>query len=488
MNLTAQHLTALLPILLTGVTALAVMLGIAAKRNHRLSATLTAIGLNLALISCIPAARVGTLAVTPLLVVDGHAALYMALIIASTLATATMAYGYLKQTRQQPDEFYLLLCITAMGGLVLVCANHLAALFIGLELLSVPLLGLIGYPATMRHSLEASLKYLVLSATASAFLAFGLALIYAQAGTMEFPALATKVAQATGTNPWMLLGTGLLLVGLCYKLSLVPFHLWTPDVFEGAPTPSMMFLATVSKTAVFAALMRFYVQAGGAAAPLMTNILAAIALLSIVVGNLLALQQNNIKRLMAYSSIAQFGYCLVALLAGGEFAIEAVGVFLLTYVVTSLGALGVIALVSENRPGEPPGGDAGSLDHYRGIFWRRPYLSAVLVTAMFSLAGVPLTAGFIGKFYVIAAGIDESRFVLLGAVILGSAIGLYYYLRVVITMFAAMPAKSQHIAPLDWAQRTGGVVMMGLAVLMLLLGIVPQAFIAVIREASLTLH
>lgn len=481
MSFTQAQLLALLPILIVGATALAVMTAIAVGRHHRVAATIAVAGLNLALIACLLVPQLGPQQVTPLLRVDGYACFYMALILITTLATATLSHAYLEADRRNPEEFYLLLVIAAMGGLVMVCAEHLATLFIGVELLSIPLYGMIGYPIGERRSLEASLKYLVLSASASAFLLFGLALIYAQTGALGYAELGAATSQLSADSPYLLVGGAMLLVGLGFKLSLVPFHLWTPDVFEGAPAPTMLFLATASKVAVFAALTRYFAEAGDYHFDRLLDVLSGIAILSILVGSLLALMQKNLKRLMAYSSITHFGYCLVALIAGGELAVEAVGVYLLTYVVTALGAFGVISLMSSPHHER----DADSIHDYRGLFWDRPYLTSTMIVAMFSLAGVPLTAGFIGKFYVLAAGIDARLWWLVGTVVLGSAIGLYYYLRVIIAMFLTERGIHRTTAPLDWAQRAGGIVILLITVLMFWLGVYPQPLIELIRAAGL---
>lgn len=481
MTFSVEQVLALLPVALTGLTAIAVMLAISVRRHHRAIATLAVVGLNLALAATLIAANQPAQDVTPLLRVDGYACLYMALILVTTLATATLAHAYFEEYPRNVEEFYLLLAIAAMGAMVMVCANHLAALFVGLELLSIPLFGLIGYPTGERHSLEASLKYLVLSATASAFLLFGFALIYAQTGALGYAPLAAAIAEAPPDSPYLLLGGGLLLIGFGFKLSLVPFHLWTPDVFQGAPAPAMLFLATASKLAAFAALTRYFTIVGEYHFDALLDILCVIAVLSILVGNLLALLQRNLKRLMAYSSITHFGYCLVALIAGGELALEAVGIYLVTYVVTALGAFGVMSLMSSPHHER----DADAVYDYRGLFWERPYLASTLTVALFSLAGVPLTAGFIGKFYAVAAGVDARLWSLVAAVILGSAVGLFYYLRVIIAMF--LPERGGHFtnAPSDWAMRSSGMLILALTVLMFWFGIYPQPIIAVVRAAGL---
>lgn len=482
MSFTPDNWIALLPILITSATAVVVMFSIAMRRHHAFNATLCVIGLNLALLSCIAVVRVIPQTVTPLLIVDGFSVFYIALILVTTLATATLSHAYLEGYKGNREELYLLLTLSALGGLILVCAHNFVSFFIGLELLSVPMYGMIAYPHRNRRALEGGIKYMVLSAIASAFILFGMALIYARTGTLAFQSLAGELAAADfARDGLMLTGGAMLLIGICFKISVVPFHLWTPDVYEGAPAPVAAFLATASKTAMFALLLRLFVEAQAYRSETLLNILSVLALLSIIVGNVLALMQENIKRLIAYSSIAHFGYILVAFVAAGPFAVEAVGVYLITYVVTTLGAFGVISLMSspfnEN--------DADQLYDYRGLFWRRPYLTAIFTGMLLSLAGIPVTAGFIGKFYVLAAGVDARLWILLGAVVLGSAVGLYYYLRAMIGLYLRQRWIEPFSAPLDWGFRAGGVMVVGLTLLMFVLGMYPGPFIDLIKAAGL---
>jgi NADH-quinone oxidoreductase subunit N len=486
MDLTQQHFIALLPLLITSATILVVMLGIAWRRNHTQSFLLSVVGLNLALLSLIPALQVAPLHITALLTVDRFACFFMALILVATLACVTLAHAYLgeKQGKGYPgnrEELYLLMLLAAAGGLVLVSAQHLAGLFIGLELLSVPTYGLVAYAFFDKRSLEGGIKYMVLSAAGSAFLLFGMALLYADAGTLSFAGIGAVLAPAALPGPLVQLGMGMMLVGLAFKLSLVPFHLWTPDVYEGAPAPVAAFLATASKVAAFAVLLRLFQISPAAATPALHDLLAIIAVASILFGNLLALLQTNLKRLLGYSSIAHFGYLLVALVASQGLAVEAVGVYLATYVLTTLGAFGVITLMSTPYDGR----DCDALYEYRGLFWRRPYLTAVLAVMMLSLAGIPLTAGFIGKFYIIAVGVQAQLWWLLGALVIGSAIGVFYYLRVMVTLFLMEPNLRRHDAPFNWGQRTGGVMLLLVAVLAFVLGVYPQPLLAMLSTITL---
>jgi len=484
MEFTTQHLTALLPLLVTGATALVVMLAIAWKRHHGQTFLLSVLGLNLALLAIVPSLGVAPLEVTPLLRIDSFAAYYSALIIAATLACLTLTHAYLggasgKGYPGNREELYLLMLLACAGGIVLVSAQHLAGLFIGLELLSVPTYGLIAYAFFNRRSLEAGIKYMVLSAAGSAFLLFGMALLYAESGSLSFAAIGASLAAGEPAQ-LVQIGVGMMLVGLAFKLSLVPFHLWTPDVYEGAPAPVAAFLATASKVAVFAVLLRLYQLSPAFADGWPGHLLGLLAVASILVGNLLALLQNNLKRLLGYSSIAHFGYLLIALIASQGIASEAIGVYLFTYVLTSLGAFGVITLMSTPYQGR----DTDALFEYRGLFWRRPYLTAVLATMMLSLAGIPLTAGFIGKFYVVAAGVESQQWWLLGSLILGSAIAVFYYLRVMVTLFLVEPSLQRRDAPLHWAQRAGGIMLLVVAGLTLLLGVYPQPLLAVVQNVG----
>jgi len=482
MTMPKEQLIALLPLMVLAATVVVVMLSIAVRRHHGFNATLTVIGLNLALAAVLYVAfSQPPVGVTPLLVVDLYACFYMGLLLITTLACTTLSHAYLEGYKGNREELYLLLAMAVMGAMVLACSRHLASLFIGLELLSVPVYGMVAYTFRNGRALEGGIKYIVLSATASAMLLFGMALVYAIGGTLSFSGLAYTYLGPESANPVLMLGTALMLAGLAFKLSIAPFHVWTPDVYEGAPAPVGAFLATASKTAVFVVLVRFFYESGALPpneANVVRDILAVLAGISIVVGNLLALAQTNIKRLLAYSSIAHFGYLLVLLVAPFG-TIEAIGVYLVTYVVTTLGAFGVVALMSSPFRGH----DADQLHNYRGLFWRRPYLTAVMTGMMLSLAGIPVTAGFIGKFYIVAAGVSAKLWVLLGLVVVGSAIGLYYYLRVMITMFLLRPGMASYDAPLDWGERAGGVMVLGVTILMFAIGLYPQPFITLIRMA-----
>jgi len=480
--MTYPSLLALAPLLILATTVVVAMLLVAVKRRHRLTAAATLVGLALALGSLLllrssfPAPQ----AATPLLIIDAFARFYMGIILVAALGTAALAYTYLGSSEGQHEELYLLLLLATLGGLVLTASRHFAAFFLGLELLSMPMYGMAAYLVKERHSLEAGLKYLVLSAVASAFILFGMALVYSQSATMVFSEIGASAVNTGAARTLLILGVGLILIGIAFKVSLAPFHLWTPDVYQGAPAPVVAFLATASKVAVFALLLRYFVQARVSEYGALVDVLTVLAVLSIAIGNVVALRQNNLKRLLAYSAIAHFGYVLVALVASGPLATEAVGVYLLTYSITSLAAFGVITLVSSPHTTH----EAEEVADYRGLFWTRPGLAFILTLALLSLAGVPLTAGFLGKFYVLGAGVDRRQWLLVAAIVIGSAIGLYYYLRAMIQLY--LPAEPG-VAPsreIAWPRGSGAGALAVLLLLMLALGIYPTPFLKLARAAE----
>ncbi|MGZ4997218.1 MAG: NADH-quinone oxidoreductase subunit N, partial [Methylobacter sp.] len=286
------------------------------------------------------------------------------------------------------------------------------------------------------------------------------------------------IASRQDMNVTVLSGIILIVAGLGFKLSLMPFHLWTPDVYEGAPAPITAFIATVSKGAVFALLLRYFISTDSYAYTPLLNVLSLIAVLSILGGNLLALLQNNIKRLLAYSSIAHMGYLLVAFIAGGrvpsEWVVESVTFYLLAYFITTIGAFGVVSVLST------PQMEADELSEYRGLFWRRPWLAAVFTLMLLSLAGIPLTAGFIGKFYIFTDAADGQLWGLLSAIIVGSGLGLYYYLRIIVVM--SMNIETTAIKPAyDWVSTA---LLAILTIVLIWFGVYPNLLVDVIQGLS----
>lgn len=489
MNMTLSELMPLAPVLIVALTTLLVMLVVSIKRNHTITATTAVIGLNLALlvavlqfvgmtsqdpqlVSLLSGLATPPAFVSPLFVVDAYALFYMILILVGSLACCTLAHAYIDGYRNNREELYLMLLMAVIGAMLMVSSQNLTSFFLSLELLSVPTYGLLAYTHERNKSLESGLKYLVLSATASAAMLMGMAFLYAFSGSMQFQEIGIAVIEGLG-NPLMMLGMALVVFAVSFKLSLFPFHSWTADVYQGAPAPIATFLATVSKIAVLALAIRFIFLSGSLALDSMHTILTVIAVLSIVIGNLLAVRQVNLKRLLAFSSIAHLGYLLIAILCLGTASLRTVGVYLITYLLTTIGAMGVVALMSSPYHED----EAESLADYRGLFWRRPVLTAVLTVMLLSLAGIPLTAGFIAKFMVILAAVQNMSWFLAAMVIVGSGIGLYYYLRVMVVLYMTPPDHPRIDAQGNWGMQVGGVMVLLATLLVLYFGIFPSAMI-----------
>lgn len=473
--MTAAQLLALLPLLLVSATIVAVMLGIAVRRHHRLAAGISVLGFNLALLSLVlamidPRTPV-SLAVTGLLVFDGAGRFAMLLVLATSLGVLTLCHAYFEGYRRNQEEIYLLIGLATLGGVVLVAATHVATLLLGLELLSLPMVAAVAYSTHDKRALEGGLKYLVLSAAASASLLFGFALLYAATGHLDLAGLSQVIAGVNVEQPLVLAALAMIVGAFAFKLSVVPFHQWTPDVYEAAPTPVAAYLATVSKVGVFAVVLRLFHGSPAGISPLVAEAMIWMALASMLLGSVLALRQASLKRLMAYSSIAHFGYLLLVLVVPGERSLQAAGIYLAVYLVSSLGVFGVMALMSSPMRER----DVEYVHEYRGLFWRRPYLASILTAMMLSLAGVPVTAGFIGKFAVIAAGIEDSQWLLVGGIVLGSAISVYYYLRVIITLFHPLAHGGEGISEsMGWAQTAGGIMLLMSMLLVLAMAVFPN--------------
>jgi NADH-quinone oxidoreductase subunit N len=394
------------------------------------------------------------------------------IIIFAVVAVATLLLSHDFNEREgiSGEEYPATVLFALFGMTVLACAVNLLTLFLGLESFSFAFYILVAIDRRRSASAEAGLKYLLLGAIAAAFTAFGIALIYAGSGTLEIiPAIAGTASLPGGTDPLVMAGWGFLLVGLAFKVSLVPVHLWTPDVYQGGPTPVVAFLSTASKGAAFAALLVLFRGAGGLA--FLRTPLWWLSFLSMAVGNLAALRQSNLKRMLAYSAIAQMGYVTLALVAGSREGFAAVVLYMVVYAAMNLAAFGAIASLSGADPRMEDVAD------YRGLGYRRPLQGGILALAMLALAGVPPTAGFVGKFFIFYAAIRGNELPLALFGILTAAVSVYYYLRVVVSLYMqpAEAALDPHPAS---PPETAALAAAGLAIL--ILGVWPQPLLALI--------
>lgn len=464
-----------LPGIFLVTASLIAMLSIAIKRNHKLIFGVTTISLLGVFLFLISYATNHKFNVEPLFVIDGFGTFITGLIVMSTLAISLLSYAYFEQREERKEEYYILLLLATLGSAMLVISKHFVSLFLGLEILSISLYSMIAYLRKRPRSDEAGIKYLILAAFSSAFLLFGMALVYSSTGSMNFTGIAQYLLSSNGLPITMQAGFGLMIIGIGFKLGIVPFHMWTPDVYEGAPAPVSAFIATVSKGGIVVLLVRFFDQINGFKYPVVVLSFTAIAIASMLIGNILAIQQKNVKRILAYSSIAHMGYILVAFLAGGGLGKEAVSFYLVAYFLTNIGAFGVVSILSDHDR------DAEQLEDYTGLFWRHPKIATVFTAMLLSLAGIPLTAGFVGKFYLVASGVNTQLWLLVLTLALGSVIGLFYYIKIIATMFDKA-AGSATIALRPRLYLINLITLFALSILMIFYGIYPQGLIERIQD------
>lgn len=480
----------LLPEIVIAGTSIVVMLMIAAKRMYGPSFWVTTIGLTAAFVVMLvmrPAPLAGG-PVALFFALDGAAQFMGALVLAVNILTVLISYRYYSDYDDNREEFHLLLLLETLGSLVLVASSHFVSFLLGLELLSVPLYGLLGYVRDRDLPFEAATKYFVLTAGASAIIVFGFALIYYQEGTLSLPGLSQKLAG--GLNAVTGAGLVLVLAGLAFKLAVFPFHMWAADVYEGSPLPSTAVIATASKIAVFAFLYRFlgpmlHPANGGSALHSLDLAITVLAVASMLGGNLLALRQSNIKRLLAYSSTANLGYLLVPLAAGSPQSLHSAFFYLTIYAAANLGILGTLTLFSSSAT------ESAGLDDYSGLLYRRPAVSAGFILMALSLAGLPLSAGFFGKLYLFEAGMAAGRWVLIGVFVAGSTIGLYYYLRLVFVQLnrgpdAVTAPAGGATSLVDTAANPGALVTLAVTFLFVLgIGIFPQQLLSLLQTVGM---
>jgi NADH-quinone oxidoreductase subunit N len=473
--MTLQDLRPLLPLLVLSASIVTVMLVTAFKRNHRLVFSLTLLGLALSIIALPFASNGLPRSVTPLLVVDQFAIFYMGLVLATSFVVVILSFNYLEKVEGNKEEYYLLTLLATLGAVVLVISNHFISFFLGLETLSISLYALIAYTRFERHRVEAAIKYLVLAAAASSFLLFGMSLAYLVFGTMQFDQMTSLAGLSPIDIGLLTIGLAMLMVGIGFKLALVPFHMWAPDVYQGAPAPVTAFVATVSKGGIFALLIRLFANIPLTVGSSLWNVLALIAILSMIGGNVLAVIQTNVKRILAYSSIAHFGYLLVAFLAFNYLSAPSMTFYLVVYIITSLMAFGVIAVLSD------PKKEFEELNDYLGLFHQNRGPAIVMALALISLASLPPTGGLVGKIFLAAAGVQSSLWVLLAALVIGSVVGLFYYLRVAITIFRNPEGETP-----PWSappiSRFANATLVVLSIGLLILGIFPSPLMQVIQS------
>ncbi|MFI5167588.1 MAG: NADH-quinone oxidoreductase subunit N [Thermoanaerobaculales bacterium] len=470
-------LVALMPELVLAALAMVLLLaGLAAgKRQHRLlgaGAVFALAATTLALWLASGAVSPGARFFAGMFALDHFAVFFKVLFIVSSALAILLSLDYLERHDYRPGEYHALVLFSTVGMMTMASGTSLAVIYVGLELMALSSYVLAGYFRREVKSHEAAAKYFVLGALSSGVLLYGLSLLYGTTGTLDLNELAAAVGSGRASAATMV-GVALLACGFLFKVAAVPFHVWTPDVYEGAPTPITAFLSVGPKAAAFAIFLRVFLGGLGPLDAQWRWLVGGAAVLTMVWGNIAALTQKNVKRLLAYSSIAHAGYVLVGLVAGGPAGVQSVLFYLLTYTVTNFGAFAfVVMLESRGYAGE-------TVQDYAGLATKHPMAAFGMLLFMLSLGGIPPTAGFMGKLYLFAAAVNAGYIWLVVVAVLMSAVSLYYYFSIVLQMYLREGADAQP-APLvatPWTERV--IWACGLAVLVV--GLLPAPFLAAAR-------
>jgi NADH-quinone oxidoreductase subunit N len=407
---------------------------------------------------------------------DNYATFFNIIFLLAAALTILMSDEYLKREGYPIGEYYPLILFTTAGAMLMASGTDMMTIFLGLEVLSVSLYVLAGLFRGQLRSNEAGLKYFLLGAFSTGFLLYGMALLYGVSGTTNIADIGMYLSAhpALLSNPLTIAGMLLMSVGFLFKIAIVPFHMWTPDVYEGAPTPVTAFMSAGPKAAAFAAFVRIFLLALGDMQDQWTSLLWVLAVLTMTVGNVLAIYQTNIKRILAYSSIAHAGYALVGLVAATQIGISGILFYMLAYTFMNIGAFAILVLAGKK------GEENLTLEGFSGFGYKRPFLGVAMAIFLFSLMGIPPTAGFAGKFYIFAGAVEAGYIWLAVLGVLNSAISLYYYLRIMVYMYFRDPAEDYAWVSIN----TGAMISIVVAIIgVFYLGIIPGAVMDMARLA-----
>ena len=407
------------------------------------------------------------------LALDPFSIFFKAIFLIAAALSVAISLKYLDIERENHGEYYALILFSTMGMMFMAGAVDLVTLYIGLETMAIATYVLVGFLRSNQRSNEASMKYFLLGAFSSGILLYGMSLLYGLSGSTRFVDIAEALSRRSLTDPISLMAMVTLSAGMFFKIAAVPFHQWTPDAYEGAPTSITAFMSVAVKAASFAMMVRIFMVAIYPLRPQWVPIMAAVSVMTMTIGNIAAITQSNVKRMLAYSSISHAGYILIGFIAGNDTGLTAVPLYLFIYTFTNLGAWAVIvALRRKDVIGE-------QIDDMAGLFFRHPAGAVLMLIFLLSLAGIPPTAGFIGKYYLFAAAIETGHNVLAVIAVLNAAISIYFYFRIVVSMFMR-----------EATEKTGLVYAPGLTmtlaiatVFTLLIGVYPDPFIAMARQA-----
>lgn len=414
-----------------------------------------------------------------LYVIDRFGVFFKLICLLGTGMTILVSVKYNRDENIDNGEYYALLLFATSGMLFMVSGSDMITIFMGLEVMSISLYALAGFTRTRSASNEASVKYFILGSLSTAFLLYGIALIYGYTGSTQIDIIGKAVASGSGTDSLLVLGVVMLMIGFAFKVSAVPFHMWTPDVYQGAPTPVTAFMSAGPKAAAFAAFFRVFHEAFPTLQADWWIIIWVMAAATMTVGNVIALLQNDVKRMLAYSSIAHAGYILVGFVAGGALGSSAILYYMLVYTFMNIGAFAIVAVVG--RKGEKK----TSFSDFTGLGYKYPLMGVALVTLLFSLAGIPPTAGFVGKFYIFMAALKQGYIYLAIIGVVNAVISIFYYLRLSVVMYMR-DEPGEDLPPLYFAPSL--IAAMIIAIYgSLWLGIMPSSYISFAQSAYLAL-
>lgn len=411
--------------------------------------------------------------------IDNYSLFFNFIFLLSTGLTILISHSYIRREEINHGEYYALILFSTIGMMLMAAGADLLNIYIGLEVMSVSIYILTGFKRSKLISNEASLKYFLLGAFATGFLLYGISLIYGSTGTINLKQIAGFIASKGGiSDPVLLMGMGLVIVGLGFKVASVPFHTWVPDVYEGAPTAITAFMSVGPKAAGFAAFLRIFMTAFGSTHGEWQKIISILAILTMTTGNVIAIAQSNIKRMLAYSSIAHAGYLLIALVAANNIGVPGTLFYLLAYTFMNIGAFAIVIVLSRK------GDECIQINDYAGLGFKHPFLAIAMTLFMLSMAGVPPMAGFVGKFYIFSAAIKSGYIGLAIIGVINSVISVYYYLRITVIMYMKEPARE--FTPLTISP----LIVAAIAISMigtLHLGIFPSKVMEIAQQATLIL-
>src|SRR5580692_177992 len=457
-------------------TLLMVLDPLFAKKFPKLFGHLSILALIIAIFAAAAANSVPGIGFSNLLVVDSFGTYFRILVLSIGILAILASYLYPDREQAETGEYHALILFSIMGQCVMVTANDLIMIFIGLEISSIASYVLAGYLRNDKRNNEAALKYFLLGSFATGFLLYGVAIVYGLTGTTQLPAI--RAALHTPGISLMVAGVAaaLMFVGLCFKVSGAPFQIWAPDVYQGAPAPVSAFMATGPKAAAFAIFLRIFLTAFDRISGSWAPIVWICALLSMTIGNFAALKQTNLKRMLAYSSIAHAGYILVALASNSEIGTAAAMFYLAAYALMNLGAFAVISYISG------PGEKHLKIDDLAGLGQRQPFTAAMMTVFLLSLIGIPLTGGFFGKFYIFRAALDSHLTWLAVLGLLNSAVAAYYYLRLMVVMYMHEPGEvANNLEPLTPGLRAALILP---AIGTIILGVLPGAVLTFAQRST----